>query len=161
MCSIVRCRWGSNPTSPPTGRRPGVVEWQPCVAFDLGVPLGMQAPGAVVVMQAGVVYDSSRPEALVAEARARLPGPGQVVSTSPNPRLPAPRAQVHYRHDHECFCPAPRTRAGGWNRSNPSRVAPADPTRARGEVRRDGMDRTALEGHAVAYSSRQGRPGYG
>lgn len=25
----------------------GVVEWQPCVAFDLVVPLGMQAPGAV------------------------------------------------------------------------------------------------------------------
>ena len=25
----------------------GVVEWQPCVAFDLVVPLGMQAPGTV------------------------------------------------------------------------------------------------------------------
>ncbi len=37
----------SNPTSPPTGRRQGVVEWQPCVAFDLVVPLDMQTPGAV------------------------------------------------------------------------------------------------------------------
>jgi hypothetical protein len=27
-----------------------------------------------VDVQAGVVYDSSRPEALVAEARARMPG---------------------------------------------------------------------------------------
>ena len=43
--------------------------------------------------------------------------------------------------------------------SNPSRVATADPTRAGGEVRRDGMHRIALEGRAVAYGSRQGRPG--
>ena len=44
----LRCRWGSNPTSPPAGRRLWVfVQWQPCVAFDLVVPLGMQAPGAV------------------------------------------------------------------------------------------------------------------
>jgi hypothetical protein len=39
--------------------------------------------------------------------------------------------------------------------SNPSRVAPADPTRARGEVRRGGMHRIALEGRAVAYGRRQ------
>ena len=48
----------------------GVVEWQPCVAFDLVVPLGMQTPSDV---QAGVVYDSSRPEAMAAEARAKVP----------------------------------------------------------------------------------------
>ncbi len=43
------------------------------MALDLVVPLGMQTPSAVVDVQAGVVYDSSRPEVL-AEARANLPG---------------------------------------------------------------------------------------
>jgi hypothetical protein len=38
----------------------------------------------------------------------------------------------------------------GGVESNPSRVAPADPTRAEGEVWRVGMNQTALEGHAVA-----------
>ncbi len=129
------------------------------MAFDLVVPLGMQAPGAVVVMHAGVVYDSSRPEALVAEARARLPGPGQVVSTSPIPRLPAPKALQALSR----MLLSGASYPGRWGgvESNPSRMAPADPTRAEGEVLRVGMNRTALEGHAVAYSSRQGRPGYG
>ena len=46
-------------------------------------------------------------------------------------------------------------RLGGVH-SNPSRVAPADPTRARGVVRRGGVHRIALEGRAVAYGGRQG-----
>ena len=46
---------------------------------------------------------------------------------------------------------------GRWVESYgyPSRVAPAEPTRAVGEVRRVGVNRTALEGRAAAYSRRQ------
>ena len=39
----VHCRWELNPTSLPTGRGSHVT----CVAFDLVVPLAIQAPGAV------------------------------------------------------------------------------------------------------------------
>lgn len=38
--SLVRCRWGSNPTCPPAGRRPGVVEWRHCAAFRLSDATG-------------------------------------------------------------------------------------------------------------------------
>ena len=66
-------------------------------------------------------------------------------------RKQAPKASVRR------LVPGPVGEVG----SNPSRVTPVDPARARGEVRRDGMHRIALGERAVVYGSWQGRPGYG
>ena len=85
--------------------------------------------------------------------------PGQVVSTSPDPRLPAPKGAgaLQARSRMVLFG---ASYPGRWEGSTAIRVGwpPAEPTRAVGEVRRGGVNRTALEGVPRRNSSWRGRP---
>ena len=163
MCSIVRCRWGSNPTGPPTGRRRGCRRViSPCVGVrlssatwyaDTGRRLWMCKRGSCTIAHALRLWWRRRgrgcragPSSIdvdefpACRRQGRRCTTGTITNGSVRRLVPGPVGEVD---------------------SNPSRVAPAEPTRAGGEVRRDGVDRAALEGHAGAYGSRQGRPGYG